>query len=147
MMELTGCSARNTQKRNFRANSNSLDGTTVEVITPVLPGPSVMKLSGSPNTGWLNALKSSNRNSTFVLSLVLNILRSARSAVTSPGPSSTFFPESPQVYCAGNGKQLTSNQLLIDRFPPDKFPLQIRSVRASPKEPVFEGSKPIAGEK
>src|SRR5215469_17942759 len=42
--------------------------------------------SGSPNCAWLNALKSSTRNSAFILSVTAVSLSSAMSQLLRPGP-------------------------------------------------------------
>ena len=67
----------------------------VAVICPKFE--EVTLLFGVPKLGWLRALKASHRNCRLMPSTTDQFFKAPRSAVTTAGPASMFFPESPKV--------------------------------------------------
>src|SRR5271157_1115225 len=97
--------------------------STILVICPAVLV-STLEL-GPPRFSLLNALKTSQRNSSLARSVIAKDFANDRSTEPKPGPSNMLRPELPYVYRAGTVKSAGLNHML--RLGLDTFPLPIRS--------------------
>src|ERR1035437_2235793 len=119
------------QNDTFTANCMSR-GAELDEMIPISLVPTVA--DGSPKLGWLNALKSSPRNSVVILVPILARFMKARSQFCVPGPIRMFrrevpkrgFPLAKACSRADVVKQAVLNHSAIVCGP---VPLQMRSGR------------------